>query len=93
MKPRVRIRDGKPVLSAVPIHSPNPDVIVHLEKLLALARNGELRSIMEICEWDDGSVSGGWSLHSHAQIRRMLGEFFVLMVDQAFGETHHAENL
>jgi len=60
------------------LHPPNPSVVAHIEKLLGYAQAGTLRSIVEVVEWDDGSVGNGYVLSPYAQKVRLLGEVHVL---------------
>lgn len=71
-------RLAKRVAEVKDLHTPNPSVINHLEKLLAYAKAGTLRSIADVCEWDDGSVGNGYAISRHAQRVRLIGELHVL---------------
>ena len=72
-----------PIRNVTGLHEPNETVIAHIEKLLTHAKSGALRSMVEVVEWDDGSVGNGVCLSKHAQQRRMLGELQVLIVKWA----------
>lgn len=91
MKPRIRIRDGVVISEVRGLHEPNPEVIKHIEILLGYAKTGELRSIMEICEWSDGVVGSGWRVSRHYQKRNMVGEMMRLVSQFSFEDTTHAK--
>ena len=91
MKPRIRVRANEPIQLAnvTALHAPEPTLVRHYERLLEHARSGRMRSSIEICEWDNGSVSHGHCLAPHAQTRRMLGELTMAMIDTGFVGTRH----
>lgn len=91
-KPRVRIRDGKPLFSTVEKRV-NPELVIHLESMLEQAQSGEMRSMVEVCEWDDGRVDAGHCLHSYADVSRLMAAMFTLLTSLAFSRTRHADEL
>lgn len=60
---------------------PNDDTVDQLERLLAKAKTGKLRSIVTIAGWDDDCVSHGWSLDDRNSRRRLLAELLMLQHD------------
>lgn len=92
MKPRVRIRNGKPLFSTIE-KPPNKQLIAHVEKILLLAKQGRARSIIEVLEWDDGSVTDGHYLSDNARENSMLGSMFTALLSVSFRHTSHYEDL
>ena len=70
-----------------------PELIEHIEKLLVMAKKGEMRAMIEVLEWDDGAVSDGWNISGCVQRRRLMGALFEVLTTLAFSETVHAEVL
>jgi len=91
-KPRIRILNGKPVYQLIVQH-PVPSLIQHLEKLLKKAKDGKIRAIIEIIEWEDGTVGDGWSMEDSRQRTRLLGQLSETITHIAFSGTIHADKL
>ena len=62
---------------------PNDETVGVLEKMLAHARSGELRSVVMVVGWSDDSVTHHWSLDTRNGRRRLLGGITMLQHDMA----------
>ena len=71
--------------------SPNEQTIAHLKQLLEWAEQGKLRSVFAVTQWDDDSVSHGWSVDGRTGRRRLIGQIelakFDLLTDTAAGDS------
>jgi len=61
--------------------TPNPDLIAMLERMIADAKAGELRSAVVVCGWQGDRASSGWQLDARTSGRKLLGEIAVLQFD------------
>lgn len=61
--------------------APNAATIDLLEKALARAKAGELRTVILINGFDDDGWSHGWSVDERTSKRRMLGQFSLAQYD------------
>lgn len=61
--------------------SPNPDLIAMLERNLAVAKAGDLRSVVMVLGWGDDTVSNGWSVDPRSNRRMMLAEMAMCQAD------------
>ena len=61
--------------------APNAALIENLERMLADAKSGELRSMVWICGWNDDQVSHGWAHDHRNSRRRLLAEVLMLQHD------------
>jgi len=57
--------------------TPNQGTIKHLEGLLEKAKSGELRTVFDICGWDDDTSSTGWSFDSRNSMIKFLGRLSI----------------
>ena len=59
---------------------PNDKAVTHLERLLDMAKKGELKGFMLVALFDDDTTTQGWTLPSGGmtQTPKMLGEFLML---------------
>jgi hypothetical protein len=73
-KPRVRIRNGKPILTEVSTPRPNPDLIKHLARLTKEAEKGEIKSMFYVCAHHGDWISDGRCLDYRAPATLMLGQ-------------------
>lgn len=55
----------------------NPELIVFLEKLVAQAKEGSLRSMFCINSYDDNSTDNGWYLDKRTHLKPILAELFL----------------
>lgn len=63
--------------------SPNPELIEELERMLAYAKEGKIRSMVSICGWYDDAASTGWALDQRNGTTRMLGAITLAQFDLA----------
>jgi hypothetical protein len=61
--------------------APNAETVAMLERLLAKAKDGELRTVIMICGYDDDCWYHSWSMDHRSSKRRMLGEFSLTQYD------------
>lgn len=55
-------------------NAPNQATVAELEKLLAWAKEGKIRTVATICGWNDDSWTHGWSYDKRNSPRRFMGE-------------------
>ena len=65
-------------LTEIKDRKPNKDTIDMLEKALAQAKSGELRTIVLLKGWDDDKFSDHWVLDNRSSRYKMLGAFSYL---------------
>lgn len=75
MKPRVRIRDGKPVFTTIDRKRPNRELVELLESLLESAQSGDMISMAYVAGWTGNWLSNGWALDPRSMHVAMLGEW------------------
>lgn len=66
---------GKPI--DVKDRKPNPQLVEQLEILLKRAKNGEIRSLFSVTEWNDAAVSHGWCIDKRSNRRMILSEMMI----------------
>jgi hypothetical protein len=70
-----------PKLHDIKDMSPNKALVAVLEKALAEAKAGELRSAVIVKAWADDSVCHAWALDGRTTVRRMLSEIVMMQHD------------
>ena len=61
--------------------TPNQATIDQLEKALAQAKSGELRSVLIVKGWDDDCVSHTWSIDARSNCRMLLSDVVMIQHD------------
>lgn len=56
---------------------PNQGTIELLEVLLEKAKSGELRTIFNVCAWEDDTTSTGWSFDERSNMIKFLGRLCI----------------
>lgn len=57
--------------------APNELLVKQLDRLLGLAKEGKIRSMLSVVGWNDDSVTHGWSIDERNSWRRMLAEILI----------------
>ena len=57
--------------------SPNEDLVSFLERMLDIAKSGELRSALVVSGYDDCSVQHSWRMDERNSARMMLAELLI----------------
>ena len=57
--------------------SPNEDLVSFLERMLDLAKSGELRSALVVTCYDDCSVNHSWRMDKRNSARMMLAQLII----------------
>lgn len=73
MKPRVRIKNGRPVLQPIDATAVNEELVATLEHLLEDARKGEVQSLYYGAAWKGSRYSTGFSVSRYTDRHTMLG--------------------
>lgn len=69
-------------LTPIMDRTPNESLVGVLERLLAEAKSGELRTLFYVCSCSDDSVSNGWSWDARTgNRRRIVGEVAMAQQD------------
>ncbi len=58
--------------------TPNAHTIDQLERLLGWAKEGELRTFISVCAWDDGSTTHGWAADFRNLRKALLAELTIV---------------
>ena len=70
-------------LSDVKDMTPNTETVEHLERLLDLAKQGQVRSIISVVGYDDQTASCGWYVDWRSDKERLAGKLHLLNQDFA----------
>lgn len=69
---------SKAEIKEINLLEPHEDLIGQVEKLLEHAKSGELTGIVYVSQWQDSSVSSGWTLKTPRFLRTIIGEVEIL---------------
>ena len=60
-------------------NTPDAGLISHIENLLEQAKSGELRGVLQLVFWDDGTTGSGWWLAGkhYTYIASIIGQLHI----------------